>query len=512
MRWFALLLLPCTSTFTFMLLRRKVSSFELMAFVQPPRRPGAMHLRLDTRLFYVDDTPSNNDKDDRVVPNKRYPEREGDSNHNACKLPVIGSLPGAPPLLVGSELYLNAPTPLQWQALEEACQIHRGHQKDSTVPGIDSAPLVAVIDEYTGSTSSSASKEGRYATIAAVLGVTTSRRHRIDLTDASSFMESLSAMRSSSLPQGGKVRLLGIGRVTLHSFHYQVPSASNDDEETVMASEHDDADDYYEDEDDFETFDEVPNVLVASFRLVLDDVYRPRAQNGDLSLFSSPMHAVAEMSRLACKLQVLHSERIQLVSGIKAALIRLDRSETAWFTDVDVDDDMADHDGFGVLFAHKLEVAQRAVQLSQSGSVMSLTESLSECADEASKTLQRSRSELLLRTQEKDNYGLGVSSSSISTILELTSAQLEKLCPYYSPARRDTEEHYYEILSFVAVQALRDYVGPEDLGRVLKLRSTSERLQEAYSWMHKHVFDLLHDTQELRRLLISCGEECTDLF
>lgn len=517
MRWFALLLLPCrTSTFILQLI--EVSSFELMAVARLPRHSGASgawHVRVGTRLFYVDDTPSNsehNDKGDHVVPTSRDPEREQDRTQDHCTLPVIGPLPGAPPLLVGSEMHLNAPTPLQWQALEEACLIHRAHLKDSTVPGIDSAPLVAILDEYTGSTSPSASKEGRYATIAAVLGVTVSKRHRIDLTDASSFMESLSAMQGSSLPQGGNVRLLGIGRATLHSFHYQVPSDSKDDAETVMANEYDDDDDYYDDEDEFEAFEEVPNVVMASFRLVLDDVCRPRSQNADQSQFSSPMHAVAEMSGLACKLQILHSERIQLVSGIKAALIRLDRAVTTGSSDVDVVDDLEDHDGFGVLFAQKIGGTLATAEHSLAGFERSPMGSVNQSSEDGSPTIQHSRPQVHLRTQERSNFGLGKASSSFSTISELTSAQLEKLRPYYSPARRDTEDHYYEILSFVAVQALRDYVGPDNLGNLLKLRSTPERMQEAYSWMHEHVCDLLHDTEELRRRLTSCGEECTDLF
>lgn len=512
MRWFALLLLPWNTTTFVVLQHTTVSSFELKPVVHFPRRFGS------TRLFYVDDTPSNSghndNNDDHVLPKSSYPEREENSTREPCTLPVIGPLPGAPPLLVGSEMYLNAPTPLQWLALEEACHIHRAHLKDSTVPGIDSAPLVAFLDEYTGGSSSSASKEGRHATIAAVLGVTTSKRHRLDLTDSSTFMESLSAMQSSSLPQGGKVRLLGIGRATLHSFHYQVPAGSSDDAETVIANEFDDDDDYYyEDDDEFETFEEVPNVVMADFRLVLDDVCRPRSsQKEDRSQFTSPMHAVAEMSRLACKLQILHSERVQLVSGIKAALIRLDRSEGTRSATVAPEDEMLDHDGFGLLFAQKQGGTQLAAEQLLPGFERNPLELMSESLIDESPTLQQSRPNVNLRTHEKDNYGLGTSSSSFSTISELTSAQLEKLRPYYSPARRDAEEHYYEILSFVAVQALQDYGGLDLVSIALKERNTAERMQEAYSWMHKHVSDLLHDTQELRQRLISCGEECTDLF
>ena len=60
-------------------------------------------------------------------------------------------------------MILNPPTPLQWKALQESVVIHRNNQlssynedddsseKDRNFAVIDAAPLIAIIDEHTGS-------------------------------------------------------------------------------------------------------------------------------------------------------------------------------------------------------------------------------------------------------------------------------------------------------------------------------------------------------------------------
>lgn len=67
-------------------------------------------------------------------------------------MPLIGPIPGGLPLFMGSDLLLE-PTPMQWKALEESVMLHRQYlkeQENSTITGIDAAPLVAVIDEVSG--------------------------------------------------------------------------------------------------------------------------------------------------------------------------------------------------------------------------------------------------------------------------------------------------------------------------------------------------------------------------
>lgn len=80
-------------------------------------------------------------------------------------VPLLGPIPGEPPLILGGELILDCPTPLQWQALEESVLVHQqfleeqaqSTDTDITVSedaiktcGVDAAPIVAVIDEITG--------------------------------------------------------------------------------------------------------------------------------------------------------------------------------------------------------------------------------------------------------------------------------------------------------------------------------------------------------------------------
>jgi hypothetical protein len=107
----------------------------------------------------------------RQCPTLRFGYRnqfgEGGSNHNdglgdeaflqrprtlGFNVPLIGPIPGGLPLFMGSELLLE-PTPMQWKALEESVMLHRQYlkeQENSTITGIDAAPLVAVIDEVSG--------------------------------------------------------------------------------------------------------------------------------------------------------------------------------------------------------------------------------------------------------------------------------------------------------------------------------------------------------------------------
>lgn len=72
------------------------------------------------------------------------------------QVPLLGPIPGAPPLLLGGEMTLDPPTPLQWQALEESVILHQQYLKEqggnetAQTTGVDAAPLVAVIDDVTG--------------------------------------------------------------------------------------------------------------------------------------------------------------------------------------------------------------------------------------------------------------------------------------------------------------------------------------------------------------------------
>lgn len=89
-------------------------------------------------------------------------------------VPILGPIPGAPPLLLGGELILDPPTPLQWDTLEESVLLHQQYlqeqeqssqrneaddnlidemstsDRSAMTAGIDAAPLVAVIHDVTG--------------------------------------------------------------------------------------------------------------------------------------------------------------------------------------------------------------------------------------------------------------------------------------------------------------------------------------------------------------------------
>lgn len=81
--------------------------------------------------------------------------KEGDENESSSteahlqrlSVPLIGPLPNSSPLIVGGEMSLNHPTPLQWSSLEESVIIHMERNKGTGETAIDGAPIVAVIDE-----------------------------------------------------------------------------------------------------------------------------------------------------------------------------------------------------------------------------------------------------------------------------------------------------------------------------------------------------------------------------
>lgn len=67
-------------------------------------------------------------------------------------IPVVGPIPGREPLLLGADVFLDPPTPLQWKALEESISIHHRFKKSvANVTAVDAGPMIAFIDYTTGS-------------------------------------------------------------------------------------------------------------------------------------------------------------------------------------------------------------------------------------------------------------------------------------------------------------------------------------------------------------------------
>jgi hypothetical protein len=261
-------------------------------------------------------------------------------------LPVLGPLLSQrAPVLPGQEFILNDPTPMQWQTLDQCLLQHAAHVQNATMAaGVTAAPLVALLDEYTSSSSSAGftpfDTRGRYATIVAIVGLSsTSDEENGGLLSGKSgngeFMERLQNRQRKSM----RVRMMGIGRAVLTDFFFQSAKQNCMDDEGHLldvpecslreksASEQDeDGDD--DDDESHHDKDTTNNVIMAHFRLVHDDgVRRTSAGRADSrnakSAHASPVHAVAQYSQLTFHIHRLHSDRQQLVAGLHAARARL---------------------------------------------------------------------------------------------------------------------------------------------------------------------------------------------
>jgi hypothetical protein len=448
-------------------------------------------------------------------------------------IPVLGPFPGQPPLMLGAEMALDPPTPWQWQIIEEAVWQHHKHlreEDDLYDASIDEAPLVAVMDK---TTSLNRGMVGRYATIAAVVGMTSSvagtsegkQTQVLDMTDSSSFQKSLRTVgRDSVSPWESKIRLVGVGRATLHDFFYRIPSrhaADNIDEEgyvqkvksssaVIESSRNEDVDDEEDDEDEDDDDDLQMNLVMAHFQVVTDGLTRSkdfqqqgRAQRGaNRAATASPVHALSEMANWARKMDYLHQDRRRLVAGLQAASARLQWAEQ---NRNDEEDDLEDYDGLGMLMSRRdvteeMEATQAAVE-----AILQIPPAT---RSEGEVTENETKSPLTGMV----NYGMGYSASSFSTLPQVTDVWLDKLSPYYSPQLRSTEEYHYEILSFVAVLSVDKIIEEHDMGWALQCTNTLERMRQAYGWMCRHVRILQEEAAVASAELRDCGEECTDLW
>ena len=280
---------------------------------------------------------------------------------------------------------------------------------------------------------------------------------------------------------------MGIGRAVVTDFHYQVPLAlqqANMDEEghlIVDVSRRDqqlsalapsqtysEECEIQDDDDDDERHgcDTTDSIIMARFRLYQDT----------LTASSSPVHALSEMSSWISRIHLLHEERKQLVAELRQKLQQRKKSSQPPMSHCK-EDELQDFDGLGDLFASKEDSSK---------------------ADEASKTTAKGEATTTsISSQSTDvddgsdtNYGLGTTAASVSTLAVLATAVLGKLQPYYSPQKRASEEHYYELYSFVAVQALVPFVGPSHTAWAVRCSTTAERLRVVHDWMHRHVQQL----------------------
>jgi hypothetical protein len=104
----------------------------------------------------------------------------------------------------------------------------------------------------------------RYATIAAVVGISASRQV---LDDEKSFMEIMLGCRTNLEPLFSKIRLVGVGRAELTDFFYQMPTPLEQDEECPIDDD---------EEDDLPPLllgdDRQDPIIMAEFRILYDDI------------------------------------------------------------------------------------------------------------------------------------------------------------------------------------------------------------------------------------------------
>ena len=374
------------------------------------------------------------------------------------------------------------------------------------------------------------STSGRYATLAAVVGISSSSKKSqgLEMSDETSFMESLSQIGGVQSPLKSRVRLVGIGRANLKEFFYKMPTKrdegdDDDDDEhddgeeqivariyneeeeefddelgmDVITEDYDEKDEVYdalmEDEhhDDEEEEDQETPIVMAEFTLIRDSPTSSTAHASQLgnkgaqSVHRSPVHALAEMSKIVNRVIYLHDDRRRLVQGLKAAEARL-RARNVF----------EDHDGIGQVTAKNDDGDQEIIE-----------EFLTKYdhGDIPQSSLDTSA------IASMENYGLNYY-SAFSAIPQLTTVALQSFEPYYSPEVRQTEEYEMEISSFVAFRALDGFCSPQHLAWALQCTNTIERFNAAYSlmWRHKELLEKMAEntSQDLR----DCGEECTDLW
>eukprot|EP00542_Grammatophora_oceanica_P013028 CAMPEP_0194030930 /NCGR_PEP_ID=MMETSP0009_2-20130614/4244_1 /TAXON_ID=210454 /ORGANISM="Grammatophora oceanica, Strain CCMP 410" /LENGTH=482 /DNA_ID=CAMNT_0038670969 /DNA_START=97 /DNA_END=1542 /DNA_ORIENTATION=+ len=403
-------------------------------------------------------------------------------------VPLLGPIPGSKPLLIGGELLLDPPSPAQWAALEESVVVHRKYLKDqneTSTTAIDAAPLIAVIDEVTAT---AADKEGRYATLAAVIGISKPRAE--SSPDETPFLQSMGNLGSENYvqPEISRVRMVGVGRALLSDVFYKMPTEEE---------EEDDDDDY----DDDEAAEVVPDVedgerdmpiVMAEFRM-LEDTLKTERQLDNVgekrykgSPEVAPVFAINQMHTIANRVARLHDDRRRLVAGLAAAKSRLENAHNMF----------EDSDGIGDA------VGKRYTGEFGAAEDRAIDDLLSRFPEEQAMVYV----EGVDRLNSLDNFGV-CPYSSLSSIRELTRAAMDLFEPYYSPERRSTEEYELEVMSFVAYRALDGFCTAADQSWALRCSNSMERLEKACDFMLQHVVQLEQLAQQATNDLRECGEE-----
>jgi hypothetical protein len=356
---------------------------------------------------------------------------------------------------------------------------------------------------------------GRYATIAAVVGIKIKKQRERSFKD-DDFMDFYNNIRDKNTisPLDSTVRLLGVGRACLHRFFYMTP---NDVDESDDASEEDE---YYENEyDEYDEYDNDHNgyadstpIVMAEFQIVLDDSsfhtdasINDLGQRGTRSPRSSPVHTLNYLYGMVQQVNRAHDRRRRLVLGIKAGFSRLDMN--ARMRNEALFDDVVDYDGFGILFKSRQDQQNNLTEDQiMDDDLLSILPSDDIFSSKEEDSLNHIKEIMLL-----DNYGLSYY-GSFSRIPDLADVLSKTLQPYYSKEFNTREENEWEVASFVAFRCLEGYVDPSQVAWSLLCTSSIDRLRAALTLMLDHEQKLLHVANYISKKLRLCGEECSDLW
>jgi len=346
----------------------------------------------------------------RRLPKRRFPV-----------VPLMGPLITAPPLMVGGEMTLDPPTPLQWKTLQECVVVHRNDQfkqqqlmtkgetgessnswqeiireEDEQVEGtttatIGAAPIIAFIDEATGVSMVkplyiNPSQGGRYATLAAVVGIRPAstatdenemggRGRTMKKEDSeASFLEYMNLSNTNNPNESGKkdngliipldssVRLVGIGRAVIQDYFYRIPSLLNNNDFSSRDVGRNGQEEY-DDMDMDDGYDDDTPIVMAEFEPLVDDASIYAANDplkiGNKGAKSHRMSPVHAMEKLA---RICHN--VEIMHASRRKLIAGLKAAKARLNMRDARtrgefDDLEDHDGLGLLFTDQLALEKR---------------------------------------------------------------------------------------------------------------------------------------------------------
>jgi hypothetical protein len=534
----------------------------------PQKGPGGGGDKENWRFNH--DRNGNNINNDNIIPNNGDVGRSKSNQDQPAyyTIPVLGPFAGQPPLLLGGELILNPPSPLQWKTITECVEVHNQaikslYQNATNAASLDAAPLVAILESDDNDDGTDKIRGGyRYATLAAIVGVTSNNQF-LDTGDAEAFRQALQEIHSASstyFQPESRIRMVGIGRAQLSRF-------GTKEKETIVKSIRNyrvDGTRDWQQEEAIDAFEDGP-ILLARMHLMLDGPQPATPVPGLGNPFNSivinkqcsPVHSLSDMSMWVSRITFMHLDRQKLVQGLQAATVRLEMPHFA---------NWEDHDGIGALYDKKEQVkeTQAAEDLNPHDSLSRTLaaafstlgietpdgggESSPEQDDVSSsataptttydpqRTFQEKINSLLLSYEadkknahkplsaqssqllELANYGMGYSAASFFQPLDSsTRILMERLAPYYSHQHVASEEFYYQVYSLVALHSLQTYLQRDtltsmELLEALKSTNTVARLKQVFDWMLEHKLLLQELARKKSQELRDRGENVSDLW